>query len=321
MPTQSVPAICYDLPAVSRFCRSVALAMAFQKHTQLEWVENRDSGVLNALYSVMFWKTPPGSADLRQSSQAEIEATTDQMHEHFLLTWLNKLSDKGPAVAGAYISELLKIREHARDAVQDVFRDVYSVNQMVAGELKDAITNLARIKLAGTVGVAVLGAAGAIVLAPAGAIICGGLSFGYSSTCSLIKTWEQGSGAKAVGISVEGGKAVGGEVLGRAAEAGNVRALASQAKAEQIIKSCEGQIRKFSQRLTQDGLRKAQLAKARGIVRSSASQAAVQQQVLGQASRAARVASVAKVGVPLVFAAWDIWEGFSDYGETMDQLK
>lgn len=321
MPTQSVPAICYDLPAVSQFCRSVALAMAFQKHTQLEWVENRDSGVLNALYSVMFWKAPPGSAEVRQSSQAQIEETTDQMHEHFLLTWLNKLADKGPAVAGAYISELWKIREYARDAVQDVFRDAYSVNQMVAGELKNAITNLARIRLAGTVGVAVLGAAGAIVLAPAGALICGGVSFGYSSTCSLIKTWEQGPSAKAVGISVEGGKAVGGEVLGRAAEAGSVRALASQAKAEQIIKSCEGQIRKFSQRLTQDGLRKAQLAKARGIIRSSAGQAATQQQVLSQATRAAKVASVAKVGVPLVFAAWDIWEGFSDYNETMDQLR
>jgi hypothetical protein len=294
--------------------------MAFQQHTQQEWVVQRDSSVINALYSVLFWKEPPGVVEVRQSSRPRIEATTDQFHERFLMAWLRKLNEQGPVAANAYVMEMLRIRDHAREAVQELMRDANQINQMVAGELKEAITNLARIKLAGTVGVAVLGATGAIVLAPAGAMICGGVSLGYSSSCSLIKTWEQGGSAKAVGISVEGSKALGSEVLGRVAGAGEIKALAHQSRAQQIIRSCEGEIRKFSQRLTQEGLRKAQLAKARNIVGRATTQVAGQQQVLKQATRLGQVAGAAKVGVPLVFAAWDIWEGFSDYNETMGQL-
>ena len=320
MMTAPLTAICYDLPAVSRFCRSVALAMAFQKHTHIEWVEQRDSTVINTLYTVLFWKTPPGVVEVRQSSKAQIEETTDQLHERFLFAWLSKLHEQGPHFANIYIAELLKIRDQARSAVQELFRDANQINQMVAGELRDAIVNLARIKLAGTVGVAVLGASGAIVLAPAGAMICGGISLGYSSTCSLIKTWEQGATAKAVGVSVELGKAAGSEALGRVAEASQLKALTQHAKAEQIIRSCEGQIRKFSQRLSQNWLRKAQQAKARSIVNSATAQIAGQQQVLSQATRTAQIAGAAKVGVPMVFAAWDIWEGISDYNETVNPL-
>lgn len=61
MATQPIPAVCYDLPAISQFFRSVGLAVSFQQHTQQEWVVQRDSSVLNALYSVMFRKKPLGS--------------------------------------------------------------------------------------------------------------------------------------------------------------------------------------------------------------------------------------------------------------------
>lgn len=321
MSMSSLPAICYDLNTISHFFRSVGLAMAFQQHTQQEWVVQRDSSVLNALYSVMFWKEPPGVVEIRQSSRARIEETADQFHERFLMEWIRRLAEQGPSAANIYVAQMTGIRDHARAAVQELFRDASQINQMVAGELKDAITDLARIKLAGTVGVALLGATGAIVLAPAGAMICGGVSLGYSSSCSLIKTWEQGPFAKAVGVGTEGSKAVGSEILGRAAGAKEIKALAQQGKAQQIIRSCEGEIRKYSQRLTQDGLRKAQLAKARGIVGRATSQVAGQQQVLTQATRAGQMAGAAKVGVPLLFAAWDIWEGFTDYNETMGQLR
>ncbi len=320
MPNQPIPAICYDLNAVSHFFRSVALAIAFQQHTQQEWVVQQDSSVINALYSMMFWKEPPGVVEIRQSSRARIEATTDQYHERFLLAWVRKLNQMGPVAANAYVNEMLLLRDHARAAVQEIFRDASQINQMVAGELKDAITDLARIKLAGTVGVAVLGATGAIVLAPAGALICGGVSLGYSSSCALIKSWDQGGIAKAVGVSTEGGKAVGSELLGRAAGAAEIKALAQQSRAQQIIRSCEGEIRKFSERLAQEGLRKAQIAKARNIVGRATTQVAAQQQVAGQAGRALKLAGAAKVGVPLVFAAWDIWEGITDYNDTMKQL-
>lgn len=318
MNAPAIPAICYDLNMVSRFFRSVALAVSFQQHTQIEWVTHRDSGVMNAMYSVLFWKTPPGVVEVRQSTNTQIQQTTDKFHEQYLMVWLRKLNEQGPVVANKYVTEMLKIRDYARDAVNSLFQDASDINLMVAGELKQAITDLARIKLAGTVGVAVLGATGAIVLAPAGALICSGVSLGYSSTCSLIKSWEQGSAAKAVGIEV--GKAASSELLGGAAGARQVRALAQQGRAEQIIRSAEGEIRKFSQRLSQEGLRKAQIAKARNIVGRATSQVATQQQVANQAGRAARLAGVAKVGVPMAFAAWDIWEGISDYNDTVNGL-
>lgn len=318
MNAPAIAAICYDLNAVSRFFRSVALAVSFQQHTQIEWVTHRDSGVMNAMYSVLFWKTPPGVVEVRQSNNAQIQQTTDKFHEQYLMVWLRKLNEQGPVVANTYVTEMGKIRDHARDAVNALFQDASEINLMVAGELKQAITDLARIKLAGTVGVAVLGATGAIVLAPAGALICSGVSLGFSSTCSLIKTWEQGSSAKAVGIEV--GKAASSELLGGSAGASQVKALAQQGRAEQIIRSAEGEIRKFSQRLSQEGLRKAQIAKARNIVQRAGSQVAGQQQIANQAGRTARLAGIAKVGVPMAFAAWDIWEGISDYNETVGGL-
>lgn len=321
MAIQPIPAICYDLHAVSRFCRSVALATAFQQHTRTEWVEQRDSSVLNAVYSVLFWKSPPGVVEVHQGSKLQIEQTTNAQHQRFLVAWLTKLHQGGPMIANQYIAQLAEIREFARSAVQQTLRDASRINREVAGQLGDAITDLARIRLAGTVGVAALGAAGALVLAPAGAMICGGLSFGYSTSCSLIKTWEQGGWAKAAGVAIEVGKAGGSEVLGSMADSRVAQAIAQQSRAEQIIQSCEGEIRKFSQRLGQEGLRKAQYAKAQNIVTRATTQVAGQQQVITQATRAARLANAAKVGVPLVFAAWDIYEGFSDYAETMDSIR
>ena len=318
MANKSVPAICVDLPVVSRFCRSVALAVASQQHTRLEWVEHRDSSVINALYSVMFWMTPPGVAEVKQSSRDKIEQTTDELHQRYLSAWIRKLHERGPLAANGYINDLAKVRDHARDALSSLFQDASQINRMVAGELKSAIINLARIKLGGSVGVAVLGAAGAIVLAPAGALICSGVSLGYSTTTTLAKTWEQGGAAKAVGI--EFGKAGAGEALGRAAEAGQLRALAGQARAENIIRSCEGEIRKYSQRLAQEGLRKAQIAKAQNIVGRATAQKAGQQQAAISAGRWAKVGGAAKVGVPLVFAAMDIWGAWTDYDETVQSL-
>ena len=191
---QQIPAICYDLTAVSKFFRSVALAVSFQQHTQIEWVSQKDSSVINAMYSVMFWKTPPGVAEVRQSTNAQIEQSTDKFHEQYLKVWLRKLNEQGPTVANHYVSEMLKLRDFARGALMSLFQDASDINLMVAGQLKEAITDLARIKLASTVGVAVLGATGAIVLAPAGALICSGVRrmLAYSTaspirsnTCSI----------------------------------------------------------------------------------------------------------------------------------------
>ena len=154
MSPQPIPAVCYDLFAVSKFCHSVALAVAFQQHTRIEWVEHRDSSVINAIYTAMFWKEPPGVVEVRQASRAQIDRTAHEFHVRYVTAWLQKLHEQGPLAANAYIQHLQTLRENARQAVLEVFQDASQVNQMVAGELKDAIINLARIRLAGSVGVA-----------------------------------------------------------------------------------------------------------------------------------------------------------------------
>ena len=225
---------------------------------------------------------------------------------------------EGPVVANNYVAHMTGLREDVRGFIDGTFQDALDLNRSIVGEATKAVRDLSRIKLASSVGVAVLGAVGAIVLAPAGAVIVSGVSLGYSSSCAIAKTWEQGGTAKAVAIEV--GKAGASESLGRIAEAKNIKALADQAKAQHVIRSAEGQIRKQTQRLAQEGLRKAQVLKSQSIKTASIQQAAKQQQVFSQAGNVARVASAAKIAVPIVFAAMDIWGAWTEYDETIKNL-
>jgi len=312
-----IPAICYDLHTVSRFFGSVALSVATQRETHLHWTEYRDSSVLNAVYSVLTWKTPPGNVEIRAPKE-KIESLGSELHEQYLLAWLRKLHEQGPAAANKYAADMTKLREDARGFLSDIYRDAHSINQQVIGETAAAIKDLAKIRLGASVGVAALGAAGALVLAPAGALIVSGVSLGYSSACAIAKTWEQGNTAKAVAIEV--GKASLNEALDR--QAGRVvsGALANQEKAQQVIRSAEGMIRKYSARLGQEGLRKAQLAKAQNIVGRAAAQVQQQHQVLQQAKRVAKVGGALKTAVPIVFAAVDVFGAWTDYDETIRNL-
>ena len=152
-------AVCYDLSAVSRFFRSVALAIAFQQHITLQWETDRDSAVLNGIYKVMFWKEPPGTASVDFGSDLAIMRTTDELHERYLLAWLTKLHTAGPGAAIKYVKEMGYLRDVARDTVSEVLRDAASINAGVLSETQDAIVALSRIRLGATVGVAVIGGA------------------------------------------------------------------------------------------------------------------------------------------------------------------
>ena len=317
MPLSPVPAICYDLAAVSRFFRSVALAVAFQQHTKTEWQVHHDNTVLNVIYAVMFWKSPPGIVEIRQP-QAKIEKTTDELHQKYLIAWLRKLNEQGPVAANLYVTNMHRLRRDAEQFLAQALRDAGNLNAAVINETSDGIRKLALIRLVGSAGVAVLGAAGAIVLAPAGAVVVSGIGLGYSCITSTIKSWEQGGAAKAVGIEI--GKAAAGERLGAIVQAREVKALNDQKKAAQVIRSAEGEIRKYSQRLAQEGLRKAQIAKAQNIVGRATAQVGRQTQVASQAARAAGHAGAAMKAIPLVFAAIGIWGAWSDYDETIKNL-
>jgi hypothetical protein len=341
MSTPGAPLICYDLPTVSRFFRSVALAVAFQRHTSTEWVTYKDSTVLNAVYTVLFWKEPPGAVEVKQSSRQSIERATDELHQQFLFAWIEKLYQGGPSAGNEYVERMARLRENAREAVNDLFRDAARINAEVANQTRDAIVALARIRLAATVGVAVIGGAAGVAFAlsaAGGAAAAGGVTvfglqagasattfgvagFGYSATNSIIKTWEQGPTAKVAAVSLDTGKAVASEVGGGAAGGLYLKAMEQQARSGQIISSAEGQIRKYSARLADETLRRGQMRKARNIVGKSTQQIATESANLARAGRTAQAARLGGAGIPVVFAAWDIIDAWGDYQDTMKAVR
>jgi hypothetical protein len=231
-----------------------------------------------------------------------------------------------------------KLKEYARDAVQSVFSEASSINNAVIGETQQAITNLARIKLGAQVGVAVIGAVAGIAFvgaAAAGGAAAGsgltilgleagttGLGFAavgtaHSVTHSLIKTWEGGGGAKLVAVSTEVGKSGASEIGGQIAGKSLDKALAGSTRATQIIRSAEGEINKYSAKLAQEGLKKKAAAKATNIVANRTAQVAAQQTARTGFQQTARNAGRVGMTIPVVFAAWDIWDAVGDYNETM----
>ena len=172
MQRQKFQVACYDLPTVSRFFRSVALSVAFEKYTKSEWVQAEGSPVIDAIYSVMFWKTPPGTVEIRQPV-AIIESTTNVLHEKYLSTWVRKMHTGGPVVAYDYVDQMAKVRQGAADGLSQLFRDASQINHGISGETANAIRTLARIKLVGDVGVIGLGAYISIATGGAGAVLLG----------------------------------------------------------------------------------------------------------------------------------------------------
>ena len=73
MAAPSLPVMCYDLRTISTFFRSCAVVMSLQQTTHIEWTTYRDSKVLNAIYATLFWKEPPGFAEVRMGTRTDID--------------------------------------------------------------------------------------------------------------------------------------------------------------------------------------------------------------------------------------------------------
>lgn len=334
--------VCYDLPAISRFFRSVALSVAIQQTTQMEWVTYRDSKVLNAVYTVLFWKEPPGTAEVTMANRAVVQAKTDQMHEQFLRIWIDRLATGGPQAAHEYVTRMERLRDAAREAVQEIFRSASAINNEVIGQTNDAIVALARIKLAATVGVAVIGGAVGVAYAAAavggGAAAAGGISLlgvqagasattfgvaglGASLTNSIIKNWEQAPTATVAAINADTGKDVGkyvaSEGAGAVASLQLVKALEGMGRSDQILRSLQGEIEKQSAKLAQEGLKRSAARRAGNRLATAQAQAALRTAEQAGFRQTARVAGTAMRGIPVVFAAWDILDAITDYNQTV----
>lgn len=327
---RNISTICYDLPTISRFFRSCALTIATEQTTSMQWVTYRDSSVLNAIYTVMFWKEPPGLAEVNTGSREAVERKTDELHERYLLAWIGKLALAGPGAAQHYVNEMVLLREQAKQSVQELFRGVSGINADVLGETRQAISYLANIKLGAQVGVAAIGAVAGLALVGAGAgasvltLQLGASASGFAAVGggnayahSLIKNWEGGMAAQVVGISSETGKIAVSEGAGELSKRALDRALQGSAQSAHIILSAEGEIAKYSARLSQEGLRKAAAAKANDIVARRTAHVQAQTAANAAFQTTAKVATRVGQTVPVVFAALDIWDAVADYRTTM----
>jgi hypothetical protein len=335
---KNVSVVIYDLHTISRFFRSCALLLASQQSLRIEWETYRDSKVINAIYTVFFWKEPPGIAVVKEGAPEKVERRTNEMHERFLSTWVRKLSEEGPGAAQGYVTTIGQLRDMARKDMQDFYRNASDINNDVIQETQNGINNLAAIKLGAQIGVAAIGAVvgigfvapalvgGALtagggltilgVEAGAGAAAFGATGLAHSVTHSVIKNWDAGAGAQVAGIAIEKSKAKASDLAGTGAQRVLDKALASSANAENIVRSVQGEINKQSNRLAQQTLTRKAAEKASSRIAAGNAQLATRTAELAARNRNVTLARAGGVAVPVVFAAWDIMDAISDYRET-----
>lgn len=305
---------CYDLPAVVRFCRSCAVSVVMQRRTTIEWVTSPDAAI-QAIYRVFFWKGAPGTAEIRSAPVEAIERETDDLQLHFLRTWLEKLTAErmGPVLAANYLENLERIRDGAREALQQLFRDANNINAEVARELGTGITRLASIKLASTVGLAGVGAAGTLVLVGGQALLATGVSLGYSVGCTLVKHWQTQGLARAVAVDL--GTAALNEASNYAAATGAANTLAAHAKSEHVLRSVQGMVRQASARVGARGLSYRQVQRAGERLAHARALEGRAAQGLAQSGRLLGVANGLRVAVPVVFCAAEVWGAIEEFRE------
>lgn len=335
---KNVSVIIYDLNTVSRFFRSCALVIASQQSLRIEWETYRDSKVINAIYTVFFWKEPPGIAVVKEGAPEKVERRTNELHERYLMAWVRKLSEEGPGAAQGYVTTMGQLRDMARKDIQNFYRNASDINNDVIRETQHGIEILAAYKLGAQVGVATLGAIVGIgfvapalvggVAAGAGGLTILGFEAGvgasgfaaaglaHSVTHSVIKNWDAGAGAQVAGIAIEKSKAKASDLAGTGAERLLDKALASSANAENIVRSVQGEINKQSNRLAQQTLTRKAAEKASSRIAAGNAQLATRTAELAARNRNVALARAGGVAVPVVFAAWDIMDAINDYRET-----
>ena len=133
----------------------------------------------------------------------------------------------------------------------------------------------------------------------------------------MVKSYEQGPSATVAAVSVDAGKYVANEASGRIAGHYLEKALEQTAENSVVIHYALGEISRWSAILSDTArLRARTRYKAtRELAKSEQafSQAVVRREA---ASNTLKTAGRFARGIPVVFAAWDIWDAWGDYMAT-----
>jgi hypothetical protein len=317
---QQIPAACYDLSAVSRFLRSVAQATAMQQYTSLAWqpylddptVPDSDKRVLRVIYTVLAWKEPPGTLEVVQDT-AKIELRTNELHERYLLAWIDHLT-RDPARAARYLEDMQKSRDNSTQFIREMFADAADLQREMLDETDAHLRGLGGIKLASTLVVTGMG----LALTSLGAVLVG---TGYSVGRSLAKTQSQAAGAKVVGVSIEIAKSAAEQGLERGAGKAGNSLLAEATGNAAIMGKAQRKVQDAANRLAKEGLSRTSRRTANRNLQ------AAQAQLANAATRAAHGTMLAsgahfvKSATPVVFAASSVIEELSEFSALWEETR
>jgi hypothetical protein len=304
--------MCLDLRRSALLVWSCARARALQQQTQLEWQPYRDSKVLNAIYSVLFWKEGPGTVEIRQD-QAKVNRLTMQFFDQTFDSFLDK-STHGPVALTHYVQGLVNIRAFALRSVQEMFREAASINSEIAGETRKTIETLAQIKLAsalvltGTGCYLALSGASIVLVAQAGLV-----KLGSDVTGEVIKSHDH-IDENVKGVAYQLGKFGAEKGSDKLAEhAGHLGEHGLKEYGGKLV-SAEQRIERYSAALASK-IKAGKRAKAAGRLNNAVADQAIAQGGLKTASKTLKAAKFAGKGIPLVFAAWDVIDAMKEYLE------
>ena len=233
---EHLSALVLDGEALQRFFRTCARARAVQNHTRLKWIEYKDSGYLNAIYTVFFWKGAPGTAEIDFGVQAEIDKDTEQYTAQNQRIFWSKVAEGGQAVVNV-LKNMQDNRQSCLDSVRELLRDQGQINNEAIQMAQKGINRLAVIKL------------GSDIIIAVGAPFV--VDLGYSFVTASIGEISKGKEVDAVMITglKEGGKNIGQEIADHIGSA-QARKIAQEiAEFEKEIDTLNDQIAKNKNRI------------------------------------------------------------------------
>jgi hypothetical protein len=286
---------------------SVAYARAATIGTSMQYQNFSESGVMNALISACTGQ--PGIADINQNTVA-IEHQRKQFAKSYLQTALNKAHDD-PSDFLAYLNHLEKVKEQNLAMLRQTFQQAAAVNSGIDHSLTIAIDVLAATKAASTIAIAVTPVGLTFAGAEASLIAtASGVAFVYSIGKGIAKNLGEAKDVKVIAFDAgkDFAKEAGKEGISRVADKVKEHAAEKLAEHTDLITEAEQKIDELTVKLARKVSSKkiAKLNRQIGRAEEALSEAKT------MASKARLTGIAASRGVPVVFAAMDIWEAIDD---------
>jgi hypothetical protein len=301
--------------------RTTALAVATRQLTKSKWEDHSNGITMNALYTIAFWKQPPGGVGIDQAAKQTIRQYADahyaRMWERFMAT---TASEGYPGVI-RYLKECVATRDKAQADLKWFFEQVAADNREAMAIAAQGIKTFAAVKLASTIGLAACGLGGAYVLSGGAAWIATGISVGGSMSCSIAKNWSEKGSVEAIGIDFqkENGKFWVDKGVTTIADHNAQLAVAEIDSGQQALKAADKTLAKESKRI---GKRASSKGTRQAMATAQAERQAAQQTIGRGTTRgtAAKVGQVTGKIIPVAFFAWEVFDAVGEYNETTKGL-